>query len=276
MNKLAIRTLTAIVYLLVMLAAMFTHPTVFFCVFFVIALLCLNEFYDMTAGKGQSAAKLGAFLTFTVFYSASTFVVRDNADARWLLLGLLPLFLTSISCFFAQGGEYLRELAYIFTGLLYIGLPFCLFPLLMFRNGEFSGLLMFSCFIMIWASDIGAYALGMALGQKENARKLAPSISPHKSWWGFWGGIILCLAAATGLYFLGWTGLSLGHCLALSVIISGTGVCGDLFESVWKRAAGLKDSGKLLPGHGGMLDRFDSAIFALSAAIVYLSLFDLL
>jgi len=276
MNKLAKRTLTAVAYLLVMPAALFVNPTAFFSIFFVIALLCLNEFFDMTIGKKHKSARLGAFMTFTIFYAASTLIIEGNADTRWLLVGLIPLFFTSISCLFDDEHEFMPDYAHIFAGLLYIALPFCLFPLLMFRGGEFSGNLMFCCFLLIWASDIGAYAFGMALGQKEGARKLAPSVSPLKSWWGFWGGILTCMLVSIAIYFLGWTGLNLGHCLALSVIISGSGVCGDLFESAWKRAAGVKDSGNILPGHGGMLDRFDSAIFALSSVIVYLAIFDLL
>ena len=135
---------------------------------------------------------------------------------------------------------------------------------------------MLSLFILIWMSDVGAYCVGTALGQRPDARKLAPSISPKKSWWGFWGGVFFCVAAAVGLHFLTWLPFGLLHCIALGVIVSVAGVCGDLFESMWKRHFGVKDSGNCIPGHGGMLDRFDSSLVAIPLACVYLTLTGLL
>jgi len=136
--------------------------------------------------------------------------------------------------------------------------------------------MLLSFFILIWVCDVGAYCLGTAFGQKPDSKKLAPKISPKKSWWGFWSAVISGIAAATGLHYLTWLPFSLLHCIAIGLVISVGGVCGDLVESMWKRHFDVKDSGNCIPGHGGMLDRFDSALIAIPLACIYLSFFGLI
>ena len=115
----------------------------------------------------------------------------------------------------------------------------------------------------------------MLLGQKIWPAKLCPSISPKKSWAGFIGGLLTSVLAGAILYWTGLFTFPIWHCLIMAAIMSVAGVFGDLFESLWKRAAGIKDSGNLIPGHGGLMDRFDSALFAIPAGYIYLLLFEL-
>ena len=133
---------------------------------------------------------------------------------------------------------------------------------------------MLAFFIIIWASDVGAYCIGMLLGKY--SKKLFPSVSPKKTWAGFWGGLVFAVLA--GLILV-WTGLwtyPWYHAVILSVIMHVAGVFGDLFESQWKRVCEIKDSGNIIPGHGGMMDRFDSALFAIPAGVIYLVIIGLL
>ena len=159
---------------------------------------------------------------------------------------------------------------------VYVGLPFALLNMLAFQtNGiesasQYLFILPLSIFIFNWVNDTGAYCTGMLLGK----HPLFKRISPKKSWEGSIGGAIFCILASFALanYFpimptTAWVGM------ALTVVIFGT--WGDLTESLMKRQLGIKDSGNILPGHGGMLDRFDSAIMAIPAAVVYLYLISL-
>ena len=123
-------------------------------------------------------------------------------------------------------------------------------------------------FVLIWLNDTGAYLVGSALGR----RKLFPRISPGKSWEGFLGGLAIVACAALLMSPL-FPELAWYHRVALSVVIVGVGTWGDLVESLIKRTAGAKDSGTLLPGHGGILDRFDSVMLATPAALLYLEVF---
>ena len=148
--------------------------------------------------------------------------------------------------------------------------------LLAFRHGEFSGKLLLCLFIMIWSSDVGAFCIGSLLGQKAGSHKLAPTISPNKSWAGFWGGMAFTIIASLILHYFGLLSFQPLHCIAFAVIVHCLGVCGDLLESKLKRKCGVKDSSNLIPGHGGLLDRFDSSLAAIPGGCLYLLIFNLL
>lgn len=180
----------------------------------------------------------------------------------------------SNSLYVKDKGEF-GEFAFLYTGILYIAVPLALSSFLVFRHGEpFDGILMLCFFIIIWAMDVGAYVAGTFLGHY--GKKLYPEISPRKSWIGFWGGMIMGMLAAVILGWVGWFNFHWLHCALLGMAMSIAGTYGDLFESQWKRHFGVKDSGSLIPGHGGMMDRFDSALFAIPAGVIYMMIFNLL
>ena len=165
----------------------------------------------------------------------------------------------------------LNNWAYAMLSQMYIALPFALLNVLAFHSDEtaslsqYNAILPLSIFIFNWVNDTGAYCTGMLFGK----HKLFERISPKKSWEGSIGGGVFCILASFLLsHFFPFmsTGVWIG--LALTVVVFGT--WGDLTESLLKRRLGIKDSGNILPGHGGMLDRFDSAILAIPAAVVYL------
>ncbi len=276
MNNFWLRTVTGIVFLAVMVFGIIWDRMIFGALFAVILWVALQEFYRMALGtRFLFQQKLGLVAGVAAFLLVACHLFY-GWDLRWVLMALLPLLMIPITCVFLPSREGFADLSYIYTGLLYIALPVSLSPMLVMDGEVFDGWLLLSFFILIWVSDVGAYCVGSTLGQRPDAKRLAPAISPKKSWWGFGGSIFFCIAAAIGLHFLTWLPCGLIHSIVVGVLISLGGTCGDLFESMWKRHFGVKDSGRCIPGHGGMLDRFDSSLVAIPLASVYLVLIGLL
>lgn len=281
MNNLAKRTIFGLIFVVVMVFLLIFDKITFFCFGFLLLLNTLREFYDISLKDDMKPqrvlATLAALLSFCAVYFLEC-VARTPASYISLMFAVSFLLLLCIpaACIFRPDHSDHGKVAFIYTPLLYIALPIVLSPKLVMDGEIYDGWMFLSFFIVIWISDIGAYCVGTAFGQKPDSRKLAPSISPKKSWWGFWGAVVLGTAAAVGLHFLTWFPFSLVHCIVLGVIISVGAVCGDLVESLWKRYFGVKDSGNAIPGHGGFLDRFDSSLVAIPLACIYLSICGLL
>ena len=270
MNNFAVRTISSVVFGAVMVAGLLFSGIFYGALFLLVMLMAMREFYNMALGSQYALGQRLAMFSAAIFLATTVIFCQGNLEAKWILLGILPLMLMPVIYVFMKQRPEFGRVAYIYAGLLYIAMPICLSPFLVFNGGEFNGFLLLSIFIVIWLCDVGAYCVGTALGQKPDSKKLAPSISPKKSWWGFWGGVFFGTLAGLVLHFVGWMPFSLIHCIVLGALISVCGVCGDLFESLWKRWFGVKDSGNCIPGHGGMLDRFDSSLMAIPVALVYL------
>ena len=276
MSNFWVRTLSGILFLAIMVAGLILHPAAFAALLLLIMYISLREFLQLTMGGRFLVQQKLTLLTAGIVLVLVAGHCFYALDARWIALGIIPLLGVPISFLLSGNLDDAQLMAYPFAGLLYICLPFILATLLVSAGGEFKGFILLNIFILIWSSDIGAYCIGTLFGQKPDSRKLAPAISPKKSWWGFWGGVVLAVIMALVLHLVGWMPYGLVHSLVLGAIVSMAGVCGDLFESVWKRHFGVKDSGSCIPGHGGMLDRFDSSLFAIPAAFAYLSAFGLI
>ena len=222
-------------------------------------------------------------------------IVLDCAAAVWLLyataqygmaishgLGIfLPylLYLLYVVCrsTFLPHQAMLPSLGNSLIGQLYIAVPLALTIRLTLEVDPYSsmtqynGLLLLAIFIFIWVNDTGAYLVGSRWGK----RRLAPSISPKKSVEGSIGGLLLVLLSAVVLRLLLFPELSWLRILLIAAVVAIFGTIGDLFESSLKRRAGVKDSGKLIPGHGGILDRIDSLLLAVPAVYLLLAVLDL-
>lgn len=276
MSNFLVRTLSSAVFLAIMVAGMIFYPAAFAVLFLAVMYVSLREFLSISLGQRWALQQKLALATAAVIYLLAVGVAFYGLDVRALAGGIIPLLALSASIVLSPSHENVEDTAILYLGILYTALPFVLAPFMVVSGNEFKGYLLLNVFLVIWASDVGAYCIGTLLGQKPTSRKLAPAISPKKSWWGLWGGILLAVGAAVALYFIGWMEYPLVHCIALGVVISVCGVFGDLFESVWKRRYSVKDSGKCIPGHGGMLDRFDSSMFAIPATFAYLAIAGLL
>ena len=242
----------------------------------VLALSCLMaitlsiEFYRLVSsthyGKEQVlvVAAMVLELVLTFLYLAK------GLDVRFLALGLVQVVAAWICLIFYGASDHAFSTESFFP-LVYI-LPAMLSLLrLSWPGGVFSWRLTLGLIVLVWISDIGAYCVGMLFGQRTNSRKLFPALSPKKSWVGVYGGTVFTFLAAWAVWTLwGAAVLPLFHWMVMALIVASLGVLGDLFESLIKRHAGVKDASHVIPGHGGMLDRFDGLLFVLPVAAIYL------
>ena len=275
MGTLGKRTLFGLLFTAVVVGCLLTPWTLLLLVCFLSVALSY-EFYRMTVEhrfwKEQAGVMLGALVVLAVLF----FHFRNGVSIRYAALGILPVMVSSIFMLFDGAGKHDFPVAVYFP-LLYIVLPLAAFLMLAWPCGTFTWRLTLGLMVMIWLNDIGAYVVGMSFGQRPDSRKLFPALSPKKSWIGVAGGTLFTFLAAWAVWALfGSAVLPLAHWLGLALIVSVFGVFGDLFESLIKRHAQVKDAGHLIPGHGGLLDRFDDVLFVLPLAALYLMLFSLL
>lgn len=229
-------------------------------------LFCLYEFIHVTAKTGSSKIYLlGGGIGAAAFVNSSLL----PAEFPLLLLSLIAVTIILLGTFYliAQKQSIIAKTPIALSTIGYIIIPFVL--TFIFINTEASSnLIILGTFIILWLNDAGAYFVGKAIGK----RKLFESVSPNKSWEGcIGGGVVGILISIAVSYLIG--GYEMYSWLVLSLIVWIAGTYGDLFESSWKRSLGIKDSGSLMMGHGGFLDRLDSFIFAMPFVILYHYLF---
>ena len=276
MNNFIKRTLSGIGFVAIMLAALLTNKFVFGIVMLLSLVVMMREFLHMTCGSEYRYSQiLSIFAGVTLF--VLTYLFKGfNFPGRLVILAFIPVFVVMINSLYVKDKSRFDKFANLYTAILYIAVPWSVFNFAVFNgNGDFNGMLLLAFFAIVWGSDVGAYLFGITLGQKYG-KKLFPSISPKKSWIGFWGGMLMAIAVAMILHYAGLMPFTLLHCVFLAVLLDVAGVYGDLIESQWKRHYNVKDSGNLIPGHGGLLDRFDSALIAIPIGVIYLVVANLL
>ena len=274
MNTTVKRTIFGVIFLAVMLGGLLFDRLAFCALFLFISCVMTGEFLHITMGKEHRAIQYAAIGVSALAFISVALVVWAGVPASWISLNLITVIALMMLMIVHHSG--FKHYSYVFTALLYIAVPLALSNFAVRGPEGFDGSLLLAFFILIWSSDTGAYCFGMLFGQKIWPAKLCPEISPKKSWAGFWGGFLTTLLAAWILRLAGLWDFPLVHCLVLAALMNVAGVFGDLFESLWKRQFDVKDSGNLIPGHGGLLDRFDSSLFAMPVGYVYLLLNGLL
>jgi phosphatidate cytidylyltransferase len=270
MSNLLTRAISGLIYALAILSACFGGPAAQIALASVITVFAVLEWMRIGRHKVHWATSL--LIMFAIFISIYTFsgIFDVNYVTTQVCRGLLAMSFVAIFLVQAfQKDTGSRRLFHTSFALLYIGVPMILLPMVGYYHGEEQPWVLASVFVLIWCNDSFAYLLGSAIGK----HKIFPRISPNKTWEGFLGGVVSTVLAAVIFHhylpimpFWGWLGL------ALVVLIFGT--LGDLFESAIKRSYNIKDSGKFMPGHGGILDRIDSLLFALPMAYFYLSIIE--
>jgi len=266
------RTLSGLVFIILMIAGLLVHPLGYAVLMSCCVGIMFVEFYRMTLGDQNKMGQVFGFFSGILLFLATYIIGRYGFEAArfWLLALLVPITAVWVSVLYNRGKDSFRNAAFLFLPLLYIALPFSIFNFLAFNPlGMFQGIYLLALFIILWASDIGGYLIGMAFGQK-NGHKLFPSISPKKSWEGFFGSLVFSQGIAFALFKLDMMPFAWYHCVLLALIICIFGVIGDLTESGMKRYFGVKDTGSIMPGHGGLLDRFDGALISFPIAIAYI------
>lgn len=277
MKNFIIRSITGILFVAAIVTC-FLNPRAMVLLFGLITGLSIWEFSGLV--NARPAVTINRMITTVagvyLFFAMAGFN-SGLTPASVFIPYLVSLIYLLVAELYLKAEDPIHDWAYTMMSQLYIALPFSLLNVLAFRQNSmgiisYSYLLPLSVFVFLWINDTGAYLCGSLLGR----HKLFPRISPGKSWEGSIGGGIFVVLIAVGLHYLteqygindsglsaaGWAGMG------LTVVVFGT--WGDLIESLFKRTLGIKDSGNILPGHGGMLDRFDSSLLAIPAVVVYL------
>ncbi len=279
MKNLIVRTITGVLFVAAIVTC-FLRPEAMILLFALVTGLTIWEFTGIVNDiEGVTTNRLittvaGVYFFFSIAGYCSGIV--PSAVFIPYLLTIVYLFIAEL---YTKALNPINNWAYTMLAQMYIALPFSTINVLAFRaTGDgvvYNYLLPLSVFIFLWTNDTGAYLSGSLFGK----HKLFPRVSPGKSWEGSIGGglLVLAMAAAVGFYETSAlhsgaadVALSIPQWMGLGLVVVFFGTWGDLVESLFKRTIGIKDSGNILPGHGGMLDRFDSSLMAFPAAVVYL------
>lgn len=270
MNNFVKRTLSGIGFGAVMLAAFLTNEYVYGVVMLLSLILMMKEFLDMTCGENYKYSQLLSILSGATLFVLTYLYRGFGIPGKLVILSFVPVFMLMINSLYVKDKSKFDKFSNLYASIIYIAIPWAVLNFAVFNSeGTFDGKLLLSFFCVIWGTDVGAYLFGITLGQKYG-KKLFPSISPKKSWIGFWGGLFTAILVAVGLHYIDLLKFDLMHCIFMGVLLCVAGVYGDLIESQWKRHYEVKDSGNLIPGHGGLLDRFDSALIAIPIGVIYL------
>ncbi|MDP4262236.1 MAG: phosphatidate cytidylyltransferase [Bacteroidota bacterium] len=270
MANLTQRVITGTILVIIIVTSIMWNPYSFIILLLAIDLLGLLEFYSLFDSYTSSPGNIaGAILSLSIL--ATVILLTSHlSDWRVLLINIPFAFGLFILELYLKARYPFHNLAFIFLGIICITAPLCFFTaiaFLPFRTGNYHHRLVLGYFFILWAGDTGAYFIGKYFGK----RKLFERISPKKTWAGSLGGTACALlVACLNFYFfstmnaMDWMGM------ALIIVVAGT--FGDLVKSLMKRSLGLKDSGTILPGHGGMLDRFDTLLSSAPFVFCYLIL----
>ncbi|MDB9775033.1 phosphatidate cytidylyltransferase [Vicingaceae bacterium] len=267
MNNFTQRALTGIIFVLVLLGAIALSEYASAILFFFIILLGTREFYSFFQTEDVAPQKTTGIVSALIYFILTVFINQGQLGST-ALFALVPItFFIFLKELYRNKPTPIANISYTLLGIIYVALPMTLLYELSFINdnqfgGEYNYQIVLGFFFLLWANDTGAYLVGRKLGRT----KLFERISPKKTWEGSIGGGLMGLGIGY-MNALLFPDLSLINWLVVALIVLIFGSLGDLVESMFKRSLNIKDSGKLLPGHGGLLDRFDGIFIA--APIVY-------
>ena len=279
MKNLIVRSVTGVIFVAAVVTC-FLRPEAMMFLFAVVTGLTVWEFTGIVNGlENVSVNRFISTVAAVYFFLGMAGFCAGIVPSAVFIPYLLTVVYMFVSELYTKAPNPINNWAYTMLSQMYIALPFSMINVLAFRGvgdaAVYNYLLPLSVFVFLWTNDTGAYLSGSLFGK----HKLFPRVSPGKSWEGSVGGglLVVAVAAAVGWYEnSGMHGgapemaMSVPQWMGLGLVVVFFGTWGDLVESLFKRTIGIKDSGNILPGHGGMLDRFDSSLMAMPAAVVYL------
>ena len=267
------RIISGLVFGGLFISSLYTHVS-FALLTFIFGIISINEFNKLTNQKG-----IGYYIVFSIIYiyfALTEYLLNiNNQPNSWFndLKDTLLIFSIFVSLFLLRDLFSTKNLISVlikkyFRFIFYITSSFIFIYLIANFNGFYDPSIILGCFILIWVNDSFAYMVGKKFGKQ----KLFYSISPHKTVEGFLGGLLFCCISASIVSRYVDDSISTSNWLTMAIIVSVFGTLGDLIESKFKRESNVKDSGKIMPGHGGILDRLDSIIFASPYIYLFLKL----
>lgn len=268
MSNLLVRTITGIVYAGAIISCQMLGKISSTLLFLFIMIISLNEFYLIVKNDNTKPhVLLGLLVSIGIFFSS--FLFFENIELSFLAINCSLLLILCIFCteIFSNRAPNFNNVALTLAGIIYISIPL---SLTIFLNhnaiNEYDYSLLLGIFILVWLSDTGGYFIGMKFGK----HKLYEKISPNKSWEGAYGSLLFSIIGSIilSLYI---SQLNTVEWLFMGIIISIASIIGDLVESYLKRSVAIKDSGYILPGHGGILDRIDSLLFVIPTVFIYIN-----
>ncbi|WP_184550151.1 phosphatidate cytidylyltransferase [Mucilaginibacter sp. FT3.2] len=260
-----LRAITGFFFIIVMIASNLLGAYVFSIFYLLLASFCLFEFYKLVREGGFTASRETGIINGALFFF---FVAANCYFPAWRFILFLPVTFSAVYIqeLYKKTPAPFSNIGFTFLGILFAVVPFMFFHAMAFMNGTFNFHIPLAFLIMLWSNDTGAYLVGSKMGKT----KLFERHSPKKTYEGLIGGIIISAIAALILAHF-YVELNWKQWVTIAILISCFGTMGDLVESMFKRSINVKDSGGILPGHGGLLDRFDGLLMA--APIVYAYLY---
>lgn len=276
MRNFIIRALTGIVYVALLVGCTVWSPVTAFFFFALVAASCVGEFCMLVNRHAGASVviSLNVLAAFLLVASVWLYCIGSPTTGQSLALYVLLVIYLLVSELYRGSDNPLRNWALSFFSHVYAAVPFALLPMLSVRYDAAASSYAYTwqyplaLFVFLWSNDTGAYLFGVTLGRYFPA-KLFPSISPKKSWVGSIGGGLLTMVLSVACWRLFPDTLLLWQWMGFALVVVIFGTWGDLVESRFKRQLGIKDSGHILPGHGGLLDRLDSALLAIPAVVIY-------
>jgi phosphatidate cytidylyltransferase len=266
MNNFVKRTLSGFLFIALIIGSILYSQYSFAGIFALVCGWAVREFHVLSNSQKDVEVNVWIALTGGILLFACSFIYASGIThfPVFVFYGLYVVAVL-IAELYRKKSNPLNNWAYFILGQIYVALPFSLLNFILFID-NWQPLILLSVFATIWVNDTGAYLFGVTLGK----HRLFERISPKKSWEGFIGGAAVALLSGY-VFSLYIPQISLLNWLIFSEIIVIFGTLGDLIESLMKRTVNIKDSGNVIPGHGGLLDRFDSMILAAPVIFIYLT-----
>ena len=273
MNKIITRTITGSLYVAIMIIAATTVPVSLLVIFGIILILGIIELSRMFSSEKSTPLTLIFDIIggLTMFVSTFFSFYKPELNLNPLMCYLPYLICRLVLQLYLPKEDAAKSLSRSFLSQLYVALPLTLTNVIYFSLG--SPMLLLACMVFIWLNDTGAFCVGCTLGK----HKLFERISPKKSWEGFVGGFFFTILFSVLIAKFQWfdTRLDMVQWIIFAIVATAFATWGDLVESLLKRTAGVKDSGNILPGHGGILDRIDSLLLVIPTTLILLYIFQL-